>query len=157
LKLEKWALIAEITSGIAIVATLIFLIVEIRGNSAAVRAAALTSISERTNNLILSVTSNPAFIEAFAKETRGEELSIEDEFVLANTLGANIKLAEESFLAFRDGHLEEEVWLTRAESVLDRMAREQDRTRWAVRRDNGWYVQGFADFIDAELALRYGE
>ena len=38
MKLEKWALIAEIVGGVAIVVTLIALIVELRGNTGAIRA-----------------------------------------------------------------------------------------------------------------------
>ena len=157
MKLEKWALIAEITSGVAIVATLIFLIIEIRGNSAAVRATALTSISERTNALLLGAVSNPAYLEARFTEARGEELSSEAEFVLGSILGLQLKLAEESFIAFSDGHLEEEVWLTRVEVALDFLSGEKNRRRWEIRRDMGWYVQDFVDYIDLEISARYGE
>ena len=157
MKLEKWALIAEITSGAAIVATLVFLIVEIRGNSAAVRATALTSISERTQTLIWNNISNPIVLDAYSKEARGDALSTTDEFVLSQALGARMKLAEESYIAFRDGHLEEEIWLTRAELALDLLASEQNRRRWADRRESGWYLQDFVEFVDDELSTRYGE
>ena len=157
MRLEKWALVAEITSGIAIVATLIFLIVEIRANSAAVRATALTSISERTNALLLGAISNPVYLEARSREARGDELSSEAEFVLGSILGLQRKLAEESFIAFADGNLEEEVWLTRVEVALDFLSSEQNRRRWEIRRDMGWYVQDFVEYIDLELSVRYRE
>ncbi len=157
MRLEKWALIAEIISGIAIVVTLIFLIVEIRGNSAAIRAATTTSISDRTQTLILSSMANPALMEASLRDADGDELSALDEALLSQSHAASMKLAEESFIAFRDGNLDPDVWLTRAEIVLDNLASEQERGRWAVRRESGWYVQDFVDYIDAELSMRYGQ
>jgi len=157
MKLEKWALVAEVIGGMAIVVTLVFLIIEIRGNSAAIRAATATSISDRTQTALLSIMSNPALMEASLRQAHGEELSALDEALLSQRHAANMKLAEESFIAFRDGNLDPEIWLTRAEVVLDNLASEQERTRWAVRRESGWYVQDFVEYIDAELAERYGQ
>lgn len=157
MRLEKWALIAEIISGIAIVVTLIFLIVEIRGNSAAIRAATATSISDRTQTLILSSLANLALMEASLRDADGDELSALDEALLSQSHAASMKLAEESFIAFRDGNLDPDVWLTRAELVLDNLASERERGRWAVRRESGWYVQDFVDYIDGELSMRYGQ
>ena len=141
----------------AIVVTLVFLIIEIRGNSAAIRAATATSISDRTNSMLVTNSSNLALMEAVLRQSRGEELTPLDELLLGRSDAGNLKLAEESFIAFRQGNLEEEVWLTRLEFVLDMLASEHGRARWAVRRETGWYVQGFVDYMDAELARRYGE
>ena len=47
MKLEKWALLAEIISGVAIVVTVIILIVEVRGNTTVLRATNRQSIAER--------------------------------------------------------------------------------------------------------------
>ena len=44
MKLEKWALIAEIVGSFAIVATLIVLIVESRGNTEAIRASTYQAV-----------------------------------------------------------------------------------------------------------------
>ena len=97
MKLEKWALIAEIVGSVAVVTTLIFLIIEIRGNSAAVRAESLTSISERTSMLSMDAIANLLYVGAVSRELRGEDLSTEDEFVLANGLGARIRLSVYQF------------------------------------------------------------
>lgn len=157
MKLERWALIAEIIGGIAIVVTLVFLIIEIRGNSAAIRAATATSISDRTHTQIMSSISNLALMEAAIRDADGAQLSALDEILLSQRHGANMKLAEESFIEFRAGNLDPEVWLTRAEQVLDNMASERERDRWSARRESGWYIQDFVLYIDAELAERYGQ
>ena len=44
MKLEKWALGAEILGGIAIVVTLIVLIIEVRGNTSAIQAQTINTL-----------------------------------------------------------------------------------------------------------------
>jgi hypothetical protein len=157
LKLERWALVAEIVSGVAVVATLIFLIIEIRGNSDAIRADMQITVSGRTITLITDAISNSALIEAMSREAQGEDLSFSQEYLLSQSFGLRMKLAEESFLIFRDGNLDEEVWITRAELALSVLANERNRRRWMDRRGSGWYVQDFVDYVDSELAERYGQ
>ncbi len=48
MNLERWSLVAEITGGIAIVISVVILIVEVRGNTAAIRAASAQSITDAT-------------------------------------------------------------------------------------------------------------
>ena len=156
-KLSDWASLAEIVSAVAVVATLIFLIIEIRGNSEAIRADMQINVSGRTISQIQNAISNPALLEAIAREARGEELSFIQEHVLSQSFGVRMKLAEESFIVFRDGNLDEEIWLARAELALDLLANEHNRRRWVDRRNSGWYVQGFVDYMDSELAKRYGQ
>ena len=59
MKLEKWALIAEIVGGLAIVVTLVVLIVEVRGNTDAIAAqtiyAQYSQERERRNRSIANV------------------------------------------------------------------------------------------------------
>ena len=68
-----------------------------------------------------------------------------------------LKLAEESFVAYRDQRLDEEIWLTRADFALNTLSRKQARENWESMRPNGVFVQGFIDWFDAALAERYGE
>ena len=156
-KLSDWAGLAEIISSIAVVVSLVVLIVEIRGNTDEVRAAAQTNLSGRTQSLIMFNMSNPAWQAASFKENQGEELNPSEEALLGQGLGLRMKYTEESFLAYRNGRLDEEVWQTRAKQTLDALRNENDRRRWARRAESGWYVQGFVDFIDAEISRRYGE
>jgi hypothetical protein len=156
-QLSDWASLAEIVSGIAVIMTLILLIFEIRGNTSEIRASALTEIAARTQQTILSGAINPMVVTAIAKEIRGDELSIEDELVLSQRFASLLKLGEESFIAYRDERLEEEIFLTRVEFILDFMANENYHRRWDDRRESGWYVQGYVDWMDTQVAERYGE
>jgi hypothetical protein len=59
MKLEKWALLAEIVSGVAIVITLVILILEVRGNTDAVRVQTISAQriaeNERRDRVILNM------------------------------------------------------------------------------------------------------
>jgi hypothetical protein len=156
-RLSNWASIAEIVSGVAVVVSLVVLIVEIRGNTDEVRAAALTNISGRTQELILANMSDPALRAARLKERQGQELSPSDELLLDQALSLQMKYTEESFLAFRDGRLDEEIWQTRANQIVDSLGNENDRRRWDRRKDRGWYVDDFVQWVNSEITTRYGE
>ena len=58
MKLEKWALIAQIASGFAIIVTLVILIFEVRGNTDAVSAQTISAQriaeNERRNRIIVN-------------------------------------------------------------------------------------------------------
>ena len=76
MKLEKWALIAEIVGGLAIVVTLIVLIAEVRGNTGAVRAQTSYALylqeRERRNRLI---ENTGGILEIRIRARAGESLS----------------------------------------------------------------------------------
>jgi hypothetical protein len=142
---------------VAVVVSLVVLIAEIRGNTDEVRAATLTNLAGRTQTMIMANLSNTVWQEATIKEAQGEDLSLLEERLLDQALGLRMKYAEESFMAFRDGRLDEEVWQTRANQLLGTLISENDRRRWSLRRGRGTYVQDFVDWVDSELSKRHGE
>lgn len=156
MKLEKYALIAEIVGGFAIVVTLIVLIVELGGNTEEMRAATLANVAARTQALPLALATNPQFADLWARMGAGEELSPVEEAQVSGILVIALKLAEESFMAYRDGRLDEEVWQTRAALALNLLRRESSRKYWEGARTQGAYVPGFVDWLDTALVERYG-
>ena len=108
-KLSDLASLAEIVGSVAVIVTLIVLILEIRGNTEEIRSTALTNLSGRTQTLLMTTIANTALMEANAKEAQGEELSYSEESILDQALALRMKYAEESFMAYRDGRLEDEV------------------------------------------------
>ncbi len=157
MKLEKWALIAEIIGSFAIVVTLIILIFEIRGNTGEIRAATQANIAARTQAIPLALMTNPQWADVFDRRIAGEELSSAEETQYFAYSVAVLKLAEEAFLVYRDGRLDEEIWQTRANFALNFFSFEQDREVWEINRGSGNYVPGFVEWFDAALVERYGE
>ena len=154
MKLEKWALGAEIVSGFAIVVTLVILIVELRGNTSALQAASLQALADRTQQMALAVAVDPdlAAIQAkFIGAPSAERMREVAYLVVA------LKLGEESYLQYQSGVLAEAYWLTRAEFTLSNLGTEYGRDRYYALRDGGVLVEDFVTWLDAELLNRYGE
>jgi hypothetical protein len=72
MKLQSWALAAEIVSGIAIVLTLVFLAMEIRENSAITRAAAYDRNIDSLNTWRLSMASDPELARIWSDITHSD-------------------------------------------------------------------------------------
>ena len=75
MKLKKWALIAEIGSGIAVVVTLFFLIVGISENTNATRAAVYGDVIDGLNDLETMRLANPALGHAWRLFIRDSDVT----------------------------------------------------------------------------------
>ncbi len=61
MKLKQWALTAEIVSGFAVVVTLIFLIIQVNGNTEATLATTRQSVASRVETILLAPATSPDF------------------------------------------------------------------------------------------------
>ena len=146
-------MISEIVGSIAIVVTLIVLIVEVRGNSEELRHIAESDVASRTQSLILTTVSNPQLQEAWNRVRDGEELTPTELSIASNYLTARVKLSEESFLAYSNGRLDEEIWRTRAAFMLANLESKWARERWnTTMRSGGLFAQSFVDWVDEALS-----
>ena len=157
MKLEKLALVAEIIGSVAIVITLVILILEVRGNTSELRAATLANIAARTQEFALLSARSRQLTEVQEKRNAGELLDPSDLNQLSSILIGALKLAEESFIAEREGRLDQEIWETRAAFMLGQLSHEVAREQYALFRDGGVLIEDFTAWLDLELAERYGE
>ena len=58
MKLEKWALASEIIGAFAIVVTLIFLLLEVRDNTAAIRASSILEVNKIAREHLITMWTN---------------------------------------------------------------------------------------------------
>ncbi len=142
-RLSDWASAAEIIGSVAIVVTLIVLIFEMRGNTDEMRAATLANLAARTQAFPLAVATNPQVANLWARIEAGEELSPSDEAQIKGVVVIALKLEEKSFIARRDGRLDEEVWRTRAAFALLVLRHQSLRDYWKQMRLNGAFIPAF--------------
>ena len=155
---SKLADLSEILSSIAVVITLVVLILEVRNNTDEVRASTMTTIAGRTQEFTIAHMTHPEVERVWGKMTNGGDISA-DESQSANSLivGA-LKIAEESYIAYRNGRLDEDVWLTRATLARAAMRHEQSRELWtSYMRINNVFVPEFVEWLDAMLIENYDE
>ena len=157
MKLEKWALVAEIVSGFSIVITLIFLLFEVRANTEATLATTRQSLASRTEAFLLAQATSPAIAQLAGKARRDEELTYEELYQYAGQLGGLLRLAEEGYLQYLDGNLDAEYWRTRASNTVDsRLNSRLARELWYSWSEQGWFTPAFREWLDRELEGKYG-
>ena len=113
--LSNWASIAEIVSAVAIVASLIFVGLQIRENTRATQAAMLQESVGYDIELLNQVASDPQLANDFtAFMYRGFEAVDEaNRSRIDYQFGGMVRHWENLFLQYRAGYLSEEAWTAR--------------------------------------------
>lgn len=150
MNLQKWALVADIASGMAVVVTLIVLIFEVRGNTDAIVVGNRQAIAERTSDFALVVASDP---DLSAIQTRFVGRGVDAETQRANSyIIAVLQTVQESYFLHQEGLLDDAIWRARANFALVQLRSEYGRERYERVKGAGTLVPEFTQWIDAELA-----
>ena len=150
MKLEKFSVSAEILGSVAVVITLIFLLVELRENTAAVQATNLQSIAERVEArmMLLATDSELTRLVMLADEPGEiERGSIEWEQLRYFYL-ALLTAGEEAYLQYRQGFLEEDFFLGRARRALGPLDNPIGRETYRRVREIGSYEPEYIEWVD---------
>ena len=158
MKLEKSALVAEIVGSIAIVATLVILIFEVRENTRAIQVANRQSIATRAQEMALTLARQPDIRRALVELSGGNAAIYSETLGAASAfLDADLKIAEEAYLLFLEGQLSEEYWQTRAAIALNLLNAPELREAYKRARDSGFYQPEFTIWLDRALVEKYGQ
>lgn len=132
-KLEKLALTAEIVGGLAVLATLLILILEVRENTGAIKLQAQDSARDRIQELSIFKAQNP---EVWAKSlfdpgnlTREEIITIS----YIGSLGRNIIMA--AYDAFQNGIISEQDWKNTLAGAPLHFGYPMGRVLWDAERE----------------------
>lgn len=146
-KLQKYALIAEITGGLGIIITLIVLVFEVRANSELTRTLAfqqeIRSLNEWRNN----IASDANQLRIYSEWFQGAEIpegGTPDGFVLAFIIVGQLSIYESGYYSRTAGILGDSEW--------DRIERSACGTyRQVTRRDGYW------DLISIRLTNEFAQ
>ena len=150
MKLEKWALIAEIVGGVGIVISLIYVGYQISQNTAEIRASNRQSTAARVQDFALVAASNPDLALAADGDADPEALTPIQLEQAAYYNVAFFRNSEEAYLQFSDGLLSEEYWETRAVVTINRAKGRIGGAFW--ESDKGNFSPRFREWLDGELA-----
>ena len=162
LKLTEWASVAEITSSIAVVITLIVLVLEVRNNTGAMQAATRQSIAGRIEQLAMDVAGNPELAELIAQDTAFSTLGASGDYSLAETLQmrgfitALLRNSEEAYFQMQEGRLDESYFRARIAALPGFIGAGGGAEIYCSLKTNGAYDRGFTGEIDIALAERFG-
>jgi len=150
MRLEKWANLADIIGGLAIVATLIVVVIELRANTAAIEASNRQSVADRTQQWALTVVGNPELTALWAEMIERDP----ERQRFTTLLISQMKLTEESYLQYRDGHLDDEYWQTRRAIGLNALRSAASRETFRFLAGIGIFVGEFVDEMERGLDER---
>ena len=132
---------------LAIVASLVFLAIEIGQNTNALHGQSRQSVLEAAQNELFLLVENPEISLSVVKEG---PLTPEENVMLDAYLAATLRAREYAYLQFQDGAIDEEQWnaeLAVAKSILNA---ERVRRWWdVVGRSNT--SPEFSKFVDSQI------
>lgn len=145
--LEQWASIGEIVGAVAVVASLIYLAIQIRQSNSLARAETRRVMMQMGLNELYKVADDPSTWELFAKE----ELSREERIRLHSMLLANLRQREYEWAEQQEGTIDPNFAASYAGILTFVLGTERTRRWWNVHGHSHTFDAGFVDFVDQLL------
>ena len=137
-----WKEAAEILGVLGVIASMIFVGVEIRQNTNAVHGATLQAVSQQSLDLVMAGLDNPELRSAFAAAKRGQ-LSPEQKNLMVWFLSAKLRADENRFRQVELGILDAKNFLQLSNHAAYRTPHFAEY--WA--RSSNIYAADFRDFV----------
>ena len=148
--LEQLGNIGELVGGIAVVASLLYVAVQLRQNTSITKSYARQSIAARASEFQLAVAQNDEILAVVTKLFRHEELSPNEEVRLHFFLGCLFRATEEAFLQHREGFLEDEYWNKRGNLMLNYLRYPGIFESWQPRL-RSTYHSAFVEWVESQF------
>jgi len=134
-------------ANVCVVLGIVFLALEVRQNTQAVRSATVQALSEQTYETARLALENPEIREAIFAARRNENLTEDQEEIMNLVFNASLRVRQNRYLQDRLGILDEDVSSELGAGGIYRMALFRDY--WAEERDR--YSPGFQDYVERVL------
>jgi len=154
-QLQKWALIAEIVGGLAVVVTLIFLVVETRNNTNAIHTQTYQDLTSELNSVRRDIAQIPNTVQK--RRTEGvESLPFEELYVLLTIEQSIWGVYESAYYAWQRNILGDTEWGRFSRAICRNFDRDSDMwiNDWNpmlgdIRRN---ITPEFAEYVEAQCA-----
>lgn len=149
MKLEKWALIAEIVGGIAIVVSLIFVGFEVRQNTQATQIAAYQQLINGISEFNTQTLANPELRAVRIKldaGTRIEELNPDEQQVINAFLYLAYRNGDMAYMQYRSGIIGEERLISGMGILVNLLELPTVQMHWNQRKSG--FVAEYRAYID---------
>jgi len=151
--LQEWSAIAEILSSIAVLATLVFLVVEIRQSNDAVRANTYQGMAAMTVDFNAQFFENPEVSEFIARTASEDyELSASEAVRLRAMISASYRVMNNTWFQYEVGTItEQQVESLLYPSVLNFRRRGRMRLEWEDGEDRLLLDPDLVEYMDKEI------
>ena len=139
--------LGEFISGLAVVVTLVYLAIQIRHNTRAVRSSMHQEMVESTLRIAESVSDNADIARIVLKAEEGYDDLTEEELLRFEAYAERVFSNFESvFYSYRNSMLEEDLWESWESSYLADISRVSMRRFWHEERP--LHLRDYMDFIE---------
>jgi hypothetical protein len=146
--LEKWALISQIVSSVAILATLVYLAIQTRQSAQAILANSRSVLLSGDLAVLQQSIDNPS-VASFRTKTTGH--TPEEMTQLESWLVALIRTREHHWFQYRDGLLDKQTWQAYRTAIPYVLSYPVERAYWDYVKQ-GYFDPDFVAEIDRLLA-----
>ncbi len=145
--LEQWAYIGEIIAAVAVIASLVYLGIQVRQSNVLSRAQTRQSMIQMAQQEILAIAQDPTIWTAFTKE----EITDEEKIKLHEWLIASMRQREYEWFARNDGVIDSAMFGAYSGVIPLLLGTERTRRWWAVHRQEHVFDAAFVSFVDGLL------
>ena len=151
LTLDQWASLAEVVGAVGVIASLVYLAIQIRQNTTMVAANTFQAISSTSSNLVMSISESPDLVDAMMKAfNHPDDMSERDRFLMDVYLRALTRNFENYYYQNQHGFLDDELWTGYIAALMEVLNHEFGRNYWA--RNRHVFGSSYARYIDSRLA-----
>ena len=145
--LNELGSLGEFISGLAVVVTLIYLALQIRHNTRAVRSSMHHDMIESTLRIAESMSDNPDVGRIVLKANEDYDNLTREEFIRFEGYAERVFSNFESvFYSYRNSMIEQDLWESWEASYLSDLSRKAIRRYWHDERPQ--HLRDFMDFVD---------
>lgn len=149
MNLEQWAYVSQIAGAVAVVASLIYLALQVRHANVLSRAQTRQSMMELTQEqLLLQVTDPAIWLGVFSKTPH----SLEEKVKVNMWLTLFMRQREYEWLTYKEGIMDAKMFHAYAGVISVILGTERNRRWWALRREVKEFDPAFMDYVDDLLA-----
>jgi hypothetical protein len=149
LTLEQWAYLGQIAAAVAVIASLIYLGVQVRQSNVLSRAQTRQSMMELAQEQILIYVNDP---ELWACVFATGKLTDEQNVKAHMWLTASMRQREYEWLAHRDGVMDADMFAAYTSVIAFILGTERNRRWWETRKEIKEFDPGFMAYVDSLLA-----
>jgi len=149
--LEQISMIGEFVGGIGVLATLLFLLFEVRGNTKILKANAKTSGMESIAHYNETLARDKILSELFERLTAGESLdsfSRPEQFRLTVAIRGLIQRLEAQYFQYEAGLVDDQYWNTRRTWLKSFLDLRNISDWWAVESTSAQITDEFVEHIN---------
>ena len=152
-KVRNWAHVAEIVSGVAVVVTLVFLIIEVRGNSDLIRANTFNRSIESLIDYRMQIATSEAALKTMNEhwQREGPE-SLRRQLLVVNLWS----IYEKTYFSHQYGLVGPAEW-QRFESRICSYVRTEEGLRYWTESVAGFLTDEFRDYVVSGCGVNYDE